>query len=53
MDARKSDLLPPEHLTYDVFDQQSARIALGELVPAPPRPRKPRAPTRTTAARGR
>ena len=31
MDARKSDLLPPEHLTYDVFDQQSARIALGEL----------------------
>ncbi|MBA3547977.1 MAG: hypothetical protein H0T76_15950 [Nannocystis sp.] len=29
------------------------RIALGELVPEPPRPRKPRAPARTSAARGK
>lgn len=31
MDSRLNDILPPEHLTYDSFDQQSSRVALAEL----------------------
>ena len=31
MDARQNDILPPEHLAFDVFDPQSARVALGEI----------------------